>query len=75
MCLAVPVQVKAIEGEKAEVELSGITRNVDISLIPEVNIGDYVLLHAGYAISAIDEAEAHETLNLLEQLIEANEIS
>ena len=75
MCLAVPVQVKAIEGEKAEVELSGITRNVDISLIPEVNIGDYVLLHAGYAISAIDEAEAHGTLNLLEQLIEANEIS
>ena len=75
MCLAVPVQVKVIEGEKAEVELSGITRNVDISLIPEVKVGDYVLLHAGYAISHIDEAEAHETLNLIEQLIEANEIS
>ena len=75
MCLAVPVQVKAIEGAKAEVELSGITRKVDISLIPDVKAGDYVLLHAGYAISDIDEAEAHETLNLIEQLIETNEIS
>ena len=68
MCLAVPSQVKAIEGQKAEIELGGIRRTVDISLIPEVNVGDYVLVHTGYAITMIDEAEAQETLKLLEAL-------
>ncbi|MFH0811982.1 MAG: HypC/HybG/HupF family hydrogenase formation chaperone [Pseudomonadota bacterium] len=69
MCLAVPSQVKAIEGSKAKIELGGITRNIDITLTPEVTVGDYVLVHTGYAISVIDEDEARETIELLEALV------
>ena len=65
MCLAVPVRVKAIDGSEAEVELGGISRRISIMLTPEVKVGDYVLLHTGYAISVIDEKEAEETLRLL----------
>ncbi|MBC8511404.1 MAG: HypC/HybG/HupF family hydrogenase formation chaperone [Dehalococcoidia bacterium] len=69
MCLAVPVQVVSIEGSEAEVEIGGVSRRVSIMLTPEVKVGDYVLLHTGYAINVIDEAEAQETLKLLEEMI------
>ena len=69
MCLAVPVQVVSIKGSEAEVEIGGVKRQVSIMLTPEVKIGDYVLLHTGYAINVIDEAEAQETLNLLREMI------
>jgi len=69
MCLAVPVQVVSIEGSEAEVEIGGVKRQVSIMLTPEVKVGDYVLLHTGYAINVIDEAEAQETLKLLTEMI------
>ena len=69
MCLAVPVQVVSIEGNEAEVEIGGVKRKVSIMLTPEVRVGDYVLLHTGYAISVIDEAEAKETLKLFTEII------
>jgi len=69
MCLAVPVQVVSIEGSEAEVEIGGVKRQVSIVLTPEAKVGDYVLLHTGYAINVIDEAEAQETLKLLEEMI------
>jgi hydrogenase expression/formation protein HypC len=69
MCLAVPVQVVSIEGNEAEVEIGGVRRQVSIMLTPEVKVGDYVLLHTGYAINVIDEAEAQETLKLLTEMI------
>jgi len=69
MCLAVPVQVVSIQGSDAEVEIGGVSRRVSVVLTPEVKIGDYVLLHTGYAINVIDEAEAQETLTLLEEMI------
>jgi len=75
MCLAVPSQIKAIEGTKAQVQLAGVTRMVDITLVPETKVGDYVLVHTGYAIACLDEAEAQETLKLFEQLAECHEIS
>jgi len=69
MCLAVPVQVVTVGGNEAEVEIGGVKRNVSIMLTPDVRVGDYVLLHTGYAISVIDEAEAQETLRLFSEMI------
>ena len=71
MCLAIPALVKSIDGYPAEVDIDGVTRRVSIQLTPEVNIGDYVLLHTGYAINVLDENEARETLELLKELSEA----
>jgi hydrogenase expression/formation protein HypC len=68
MCLAIPALVKSIDGLQADVEVGGVGRRVSIWLTPEVKAGDYVLLHTGYAINIIDEAEARETLKLLEQM-------
>ena len=69
MCLAIPALVKSIDGQLAEVEVGGVSRKVSIWLTPEVKVGDYVLLHTGYAINIIDEAEARETLKLLEEMV------
>ena len=71
MCLAIPALVKSINGFQAEVDIGGITRQAGIQLTPEVKVGDYVLLHTGYAINVIDEAEAKETLKLLREISEA----
>ena len=69
MCLAVPVQVISIQGSEAEIEIGGVRRRVSLWLTPEAKIGDYVLLHTGYAINVIDEAEAQETLKLLTEML------
>lgn len=71
MCLAIPALIKSIEGQQAEVDIEGVTRQVSLQLTPEAKVGDYVLLHTGYAISVIDAAEAEETLKLLRELSEA----
>ena len=70
MCLAIPALVKSIDGYQAEIDIDGVTRQVSIQLTPDVKVGDYVLLHTGYAISVIDESEAKETLKLLRELSE-----
>ena len=70
MCLAIPALVKSIEGHQAEVDIDGVTREVSIQLTPEVKVGDYVLLHTGYAISIIDADDAAETLKLLREINE-----
>ena len=74
MCLAVPVKIVSIDGEQAETEIAGVKRRVSIVLTPEAKIGDYVLLHTGYAISVLDQAEAEETLKLLEEIASLSEI-
>jgi len=71
MCLAIPALIKSIEGHQAEADIEGVTRQVSLQLTPEAKVGDYVLLHTGYAISVIDPAEAEETLKLLRELSEA----
>jgi hydrogenase expression/formation protein HypC len=68
MCLAIPALIKSIEGTQAEVDIEGVTRQVSLQLTPEARVGDYVLLHTGYAISVIDPAEAEETLKLLREI-------
>ena len=74
MCLAVPVKVVSIEGNEADVEIGGVKRRVSIMLTPEAKVGDYVLLHTGYAINVIDEAEAQETLKILEEMASLDEV-
>ena len=69
MCLAVPVEVVSIEGSEAEVDIGGVRRKVSIILTPEVKVGNYVLLHTGYAISVIDQTEAKETLEMLMEMV------
>ena len=71
MCLAIPALIKSIKDYQAAVDIEGVTREVSIQLTPEAKVGDYVLLHTGYAISVIDAAEAEETLKLLKELSEA----
>jgi hydrogenase expression/formation protein HypC len=70
MCLAIPAQIKAIDGLEAEVEIGGVGRTISLWLTPEARTGDYVYVHTGYAISVVDEAEALESLRLLHELAE-----
>ncbi len=72
MCLAIPALIKSIDGQQAEVDIEGVTRDASLQLTPEAKVGDYVLLHTGYAISVIDPAEAEETMKLLRELSEAS---
>ncbi len=73
MCLAIPARIKAINGTDAEVEIGGITRQTSIMLTPEARVGDYVLLHAGYAINILDQAQAEETLAIFAEMSEIME--
>ena len=68
MCLAVPARIESIEGNEARVNLSGNKMRACLDLLTDVRVGDYVLLHAGYAIQKIDEEEAQKTLELIEEL-------
>ena len=68
MCLAVPAQITALEGSSAVVGAGGVTQRVSTRLTPEARVGDYVLVHAGFAIQVVDPAEATETLALVEEL-------
>ena len=73
MCLAIPALIKLIEDKEAEAEIGGLTRRISLWLTPEAKVGDYVLLHTGYAINILDQEEAEETLKLLEEIAEAAE--
>ena len=70
MCLAIPAKIQSIDGIEAKVEIGGVGRSVSIMLTPEARVGDYVYVHTGYAISVVDEAEALESLRLLQELAE-----
>ena len=72
MCLAVPLRITAIDGDLAMVEMGGVMRQVSLVLTPEAQVGDYVLVHTGFAINILDEEEAGETLALLAELEEAS---
>jgi|COG998Drversion2_1049125.scaffolds.fasta_scaffold67546_2 hydrogenase expression/formation protein HypC len=70
MCLGVPMQVKTIENEVAICEIDGVQREASLMMIDDVQIGDYVLIHAGFAIEKIDEAEAQLTLQALREALD-----
>jgi len=66
MCLAVPAEVLALPGpDLALVAIGGVRKTISTALLEAVDVGDYVLVHVGYALSRIDEAEARSTLALL----------
>lgn len=73
MCLAVPCKVVAVDGDYARIDHGGNTMSVDISMVPDVAVGQYVIVHAGMAIQKYDEQQAIETLNLLNQYFDTNE--
>jgi hydrogenase expression/formation protein HypC len=72
MCLAIPALIRSVEGTRANVDFGqGVLRDVNISLV-EAKIGDYVLVHAGYAIQVVEEKEAKETLKIWKEVLETD---
>ena len=69
MCLGVPMRVMNIEGDTALCEIDGVQRQASLMMVEEVAVGDYVLIHAGFAIEKLDEEDAAETLHLFRQLL------
>jgi len=71
MCLAIPAKVVSVKEDKARVDFGeGVLREVNVTLV-NAKIGDYVLVHAGYAIQVLDEKEAEETIRLWNEILEA----
>ena len=68
MCLAIPMKIIDINGSIATAEVDGVTRQARLDLLPEVGLGDYILIHAGLAISRLDPEDAAETLALLRKM-------
>lgn len=72
MCLAVPGKIESITGEDlgrmARVDFSGVKKEISLAYVPEAQIGEYVLVHVGFAISVIDEAEAKQVFEYLLQM-------
>ena len=71
MCLAVPAKIKSIKNSTANVEISGVTYEASLMLTPEAKIGDYVIIHAGFAIQILDQQEAKATLKLFSDIDKA----
>jgi len=73
MCLAIPAKVIEVQGDVAKVDFGqGIVRDVNVTLV-EAHVGEYVLVHAGYAIQVIDQEAAEETLRLWEEILKYDE--
>ena len=69
MCLAIPVQITELLGEnRARASAGGILREIDTTLVADLQVGDYVILHVGYALSKLDETEALRTLETIARL-------
>jgi hydrogenase expression/formation protein HypC len=82
MCLAVPGKITSIESDDpvmrtGKVDFGGVIREVNLAYVPEANVGDYVIVHAGFALNVVDEAEAGRILETLDEIAslgdEANE--
>jgi hydrogenase expression/formation protein HypC len=69
MCLGVPMQVKSIDGEMAVCEIDGVRREASLMMVDGVSVGDFVIIHAGFAIEKLDEEDARETLQLFRDLL------
>ena len=69
MCLAIPSKIIKIDNQMATIDVSGVRREVSLLLLEDVRVGDYVIVHAGFAINKIDEIAAKESLELLRQAI------
>jgi len=68
MCLAVPARVKSVEGSSAVVDFGGVSKTISLGILNGVKKGDYLLIHAGFAIGKVKEQEAQDTLKALQEL-------
>ncbi len=68
MCLAVPAKIVELEGEMAKVEVGGVLRAVSTMLVPDLQLGDYVITHAGFALHKVEEQDALSSIALLREL-------
>lgn len=68
MCLSIPAKILAIDGDQAKVSVRGAEYHAGLQMIDQPEVGDYVLLHAGFAIQKISAEEAQETLNILREM-------
>jgi len=73
MCLAIPMELVERSGDEGVVELDGVRRRVSLMLMPEVELGDHLLIHAGFAIGSVDAEQAAETLAILRQYADVME--
>jgi len=69
MCLAIPAKITKIDNSMGTIDMEGAQREVSLLLLEDAKIGDYVIVHAGFAIHTIDEAEAKESLKVLRELV------
>jgi hydrogenase expression/formation protein HypC len=79
MCLAIPGQIMSVQGEDplwrtGRVSFGGIFKEVNLAYVPEAGVGDYVIVHVGFAISKVDEAEARQVFDYLKQMDELTEL-
>ncbi len=70
MCLAVPMKLKKRDGDIGTAELGGVERQINLMMLSDAEVGEYVIVHAGFAIQKLDEDEAQKTLDLLRQMSE-----
>ena len=68
MCLALPMRITAVDGVMATIVAEGLEQRCSVMLVPQAEVGDYVLVHAGFAINLVDEVEAEETYELLREI-------
>jgi hydrogenase expression/formation protein HypC len=73
MCLAIPSRIIKIENNMATIDVEGVQREASLLLLEDARVGDYVIVHAGFAIQKLDEAAARETLDLLREAVAAVE--
>jgi len=74
MCLAIPTKILSIQGDNATIELGGMQREVSLMLLEDASVGDWVIIHAGFAIEKLSEEDAQQTLALLRDIMEADEV-
>ena len=79
MCLAIPGKIVSVKGDEplarvGRVEFGGIVKEVNLSCVPEAGVGDYVIVHVGFAISIVDEKEAEQVFQYLKEIDELNEL-
>jgi hydrogenase expression/formation protein HypC len=75
MCLAIPAKVLEIRGDSARVDFgNGTIKNVNVALLEKVRVGQYVIVHAGFAIQVMDEGEAKKTIDLWQEMLEAPQL-
>jgi hydrogenase expression/formation protein HypC len=68
MCLAIPGKIISVKNKIADVDFGGVKRKVGMDLLPDAKIGDYIIVHAGFAIQIIDEKDAKERIKIFEKI-------